>query len=421
MRTIKDIRNDFPILRQLSHGKPLAYLDNAATTQKPEAVINAVRSFSEETNANVHRGIYELAERATALYEDVRAHVRQFLHARRTSEIVFTRGTTEGINLVAATWGRMNIRAGDAILVTDMEHHSNLVPWQQLAKQVGAELRFVPVTDDGRLDRDALARLLDKTVKLFAFTAFSNVLGTINPVKDLVKAAHAVGALALIDAAQYAAHGPIDVESWDCDFLVLSGHKLYGPTGVGVLYGKEEHLTSMPPFLYGGDMILEVKREDSTWNELPYRFEAGTPNIAGVIGFGPALSFVTTVGWEWIRKHEADLTNHGLAQLQSVPGVTVYGPAGAEEMRGGVLSFSVEGVHPHDLATIFDEQGIAIRSGHHCAQILMERFKVPAMARASIALYNTKEELDRIPAAIEKAREVLRVNERLVDSFIGRR
>lgn len=406
MKTLESLRSDFPILTQQVHGKTIAYLDNAATTQKPKAVMDAMTRFYETTNANVHRGIYQFAEQATVLYEAVREQVRDFLRARRVHEIVFTRGTTEAINLVAATWGRMNIKAGDAILVTDMEHHSNLVPWQQLAKQVGAELRFVSVTDEGRLDLSSLQRLLDARVRLFAFSACSNVLGTINPVKELVKKAHAAGALALVDAAQCAPHCPIDVQSWDCDFLALSAHKMYGPTGVGVLYGKQELLDAMPPFLYGGDMILDVQRNDSTWNELPYKFEAGTPNIAGVIGFGAALSYLAALGWDALTEHERTLTAHGLSVIQQLPGVRLFGPADAND-RCGVFSFAVDRIHPHDLATIFDEQGIAIRSGHHCAQVLMERYGVPAMARASIGLYTTAAEIDRIPLAIERARTVL--------------
>ncbi|MBI3956974.1 MAG: cysteine desulfurase [Candidatus Kerfeldbacteria bacterium] len=400
------IREKFPILEQMVNGKPVAYLDNAATTQKPQAVIDATSSFYSTTNANVHRGIYQFAETATAAYEAVREQVRNFVRARRVHEIIFTRGTTEALNLIAATWGRANVKPGDAILVTEMEHHSNLVPWQQLALSVGAELRFVPVTDDGRLDLSALPKLLDSKVRLFAFTACSNVLGTMNPVKELVKKAHAAGALALVDAAQAAAHLPIDVQSWDCDFLALSGHKMYGPTGIGALYGKQELLEQMPPFLFGGDMILEVKKDVTTWNELPYKFEAGTPNIAGVIGWAPALDLLTSLGWEAIMKHEQELTRHGLEILQRVPGLTLYGPTTAEG-RGGVFSFTIDGIHPHDLATIFDEQGIAIRAGHHCAQPLMDRYGVPAMARASCAIYTTKDELDRIPKAIERARQVL--------------
>ncbi|MFH1171935.1 MAG: cysteine desulfurase [bacterium] len=406
MKNIHNSRADFPILRQRVHGRPIAYLDNAATTQKPQSVLDRMMEFSSTTNANVHRGMYQFGEQATAAYEGVREQVRGFVRARRVQEVIFTRGTTESINLVAATWGRANVHAGDAILVTEMEHHSNLVPWQQLAKQVGAELRFVPVTDDGRLDLSLLPQLLDGKVKLFAFTAFSNVLGTINPVKELVKKAHAAGALALVDAAQYATHLPIDVESWNCDFCALSAHKMYGPTGVGVLYGKSEILETMPPFLFGGDMILDVKKEDSTWNELPYKFEAGTPNIMGVIGFGAALVYLAQIGWEAIEAHESDLTAHALAVLCGIKDMHLYGPR-ERENRGGVFSFTVDNIHPHDLATIFDEQGIAIRSGHHCAQLLMERYNVPAMARASIGLYTTKEDIDRIPKAIGRAREIL--------------
>ena len=317
MKSLQDIRDEFPILRKQVHGKPIAYLDSAATTQKPQAVLDAMTMFYQNTNANVHRGIYQFAEQATKQYEAVRERVRQFVRARRVQEVIFTRGTTESINLVAATWGQSAIGAGDAILLTEMEHHSNLVPWQQLAQRVGAELRFVPVTDDGRLDLSSLSTLLDERVKLFAFTASSNVLGTLNPVKELVKKAHAAGALVLVDAAQFAAHGPIDVESWDCDFLAMSAHKMYGPTGVGILYGKQKVLEAMPPFLFGGDMILEVKKHNSTWNELPYKFEAGTPNIAGVIGFGASLAFLESLGWDFSTRTGADrLCTHGFWEDQ---------------------------------------------------------------------------------------------------------
>ncbi len=407
-RTVESIRTEFPILASQSHGKPLAYLDNAATTQKPASVIDATAAFYRTANANAHRGIYELAEKATDLFEATRAKVRDFLHARSDREIIFTRGTTESTNCVASTWGRQNIRSGDAILVSEMEHHANLVPWQQLAHAAGAELRFIPVTDEGRLDVKAFSALLaDAKVKLVAITAASNVLGTITPVKELIKKAHAAGALVLVDTAQAAAHMPLDVQSWDCDFLAFSSHKMYGPTGVGVLYGKELLLEKMPPFMFGGDMIMEVHKAQSTWNDLPWKFEAGTQNIAAVVAFAAALDYITSIGWDWIQQHERELTEHLLAILGKIPGVTIYGPRKATE-RLGVVSFSVQGIHPHDLATIFDQEGLAIRSGHHCAQVLMERLGVSALARASIALYTSKKEIDRIPAAIARAGEILR-------------
>lgn len=411
-RTVESIRGDFPLLATQSHGKPLAYLDNAATTQKPASVIDATSSFYRTANANAHRGIYELAEKATDLFESTRATVRNFLHSRSDKEIIFTRGTTEGVNLVASTWGRQNVKSGDVILVSEMEHHANLVPWQQLAHAAGAELRFVPVTDEGRLDAKAFSALLaDAKVKLVAITAASNVLGTITPVKELVKKAHAAGALVFVDAAQAAAHMPINVQSWNCDFLALSGHKMYGPTGVGILYGKEVLLEEMPPFFFGGDMILEVQKEQSTWNDLPWKFEAGTQNIAGVVAYAAALDYIRSIGWEWIQRHERELTERLIAVLAGIPGVTIYGPHKTTD-RLGVASFSVQGIHPHDLATIFDQEGLAIRSGHHCAQVLMERLGVSALARASTALYTSKEEIDRIPTAIERAQKILQPHSR---------
>lgn len=406
MKTVEDIRKDFPILSQVVNGKPVAYLDNAATTQKPEVVLKAMDDFYRTTNANVHRGIYKFAEVATALYEGAREKVQEFVKARNTKEIIFTRGATEAFNLLAYTWGEANVGAVDTIVVTEMEHHSNLVPWQQLAKRKGAKLLFVGVTDDGRLDMASWKAALEQKPKIVSFSAFSNVTGVMNPVKALMKDVHVAGAVGVVDAAQAGAHMPIDVQSWNCDFLALAAHKMYGPTGVGVLYGKEEHLAAMPPFLFGGDMILQVSKEDSTWNELPYKFEAGTPNIAGVIGFGTAIDYIMNVGWDMIAKHELELTEHGLKVLAGIKGVCVIGPKTAEN-RGGVFSFSIDGIHPHDIATIFDSEGIAIRSGHHCAQVLMNRFGVPATARASVGMYTTTDELDRLPAAIAACRKIL--------------
>lgn len=397
------LRAGFPLLEQ--HPE-LAYFDNAATTQKPHAVIEAEARFYETLNANVHRGMYALGEKATAAFEGVRQQVRQFIHARHVEEIIFTKSATEAVNLVMQTWGREHIHAGDIILLSEMEHHANLVPWQQLAIQQGAEFRWIPVTDDGRLDRKAFQNLLDEKVKLVAITAMSNVLGTVNPVKEMVKKAHAVGAAVIVDAAQIVAHSPIDVESWDADFVAFSGHKMYGPTGVGVLFGKKELLEAMAPYQFGGDMILEVQRDKSEWNELPYKFEAGTPNMAGVAGLGAAMTFLQSVGWEAIQQHEAMLTEKLLATLQNISNVTIFGPKDTNE-RECVVSFNVGSIHAHDLATVFDSEQIAIRSGHHCAQPLMDRFSVPAMARVSLALYNTEEEIARLPKAIEKAKKIL--------------
>ncbi len=398
-----DHRADFPFLQ---NNPGLAYFDNAATTQRPRAVLDAEVQFLETTNANVHRGMYSVAEQATAAFENVRQQVRKFLHTRRAEEIIFTKGTTESVNLVMQTWGRQNIHDGDVILLSEMEHHANLVPWQQRALQTGAELRWIPVADDGRLDITIFQTLVDRRVKLVAFTAMSNVLGTINPVKEIVKKAHVAGATVLVDEEQFAAHATLDVESWNADFVALSAHKMYGPTGVGVLYGKKELLATMPPYQFGGEMILAVHKDRSEWNELPYKFEAGTPNIAGIIGFGAAIDYIQKLGWDWIQEREKVLTERLLATLQSIPDVTLYGPKDGEE-RGSVASFNVGTMHPHDLATILDSENIAVRSGHHCAQPLMERFHVPAMVRASLAFYNTEEEIKRLPKAIKKARRIL--------------
>lgn len=403
MPHVDDIRKDFPLF---SAHPELAYFDNAATTQKPKSVIEAETRFYETMNANVRRGMYALAEQSTAAYENVRQQVRTFLHARHAEEIIFTKGTTESINLVMHSWGRENIKAGDVILLSEMEHHANLVPWQQLAIQQGAELRWIPVTDDGRLDSKMISSLLDAKVKLVAITAISNVLGTINPIKEIVKKAHAVGAKVLVDAAQMVAHGPIDVESWSADFVAFSAHKMYGPTGVGVLYAKRELLETMPPFLFGGDMILDVHKDRSEWNELPTKFEGGTPNIAGVIGLGAAIDYVQNLGWDWIQQREQMLTEKLLSTLRSIPDIQIYGPSDLAE-RGSVVSFNVGTIHAHDLATVLDSENIAVRSGHHCAQLLMNRFNVLAMVRASLVFYNTEEEIDRLPKAMEKARSIL--------------
>lgn len=403
MQNVNDIRKQFPLL---SAHPELAYFDNAATTQKPQSVIDAEMKFYTAMNANVRRGMYSLAEASTQAYEDVRQQVRTFIHARHAEEIIFTKGTTESINLVMYSWGRENIKAGDVILLSEMEHHANLVPWQQLALQQGAELRWIPVTDDGRLDSKMISSLLDAKVKLVAITAMSNVLGTINPVKEIVKKAHAVGSRVLVDAAQMVAHGPIDVESWDADFVAFSAHKMYGPTGVGVLYAKQKLLEAMPPFQFGGDMILEVHKDRSEWNELPAKFEGGTPNIAGVIGLGAAISYLESLGWDWIQQRETMLTEKLLAVLHAFSDIQIFGPTDMRE-RGSVVSFNIGSIHAHDLSTVLDSENIAVRSGHHCAQVLMQRCNVPAMARVSLSFYNTEEEIDRLPKAIEKARSIL--------------
>ncbi len=402
-RRVEEIRKAFPLF---SAYPKLAYFDNAATTQKPRSVIEAETQFYETINANVRRGMYALAESSTEAFENVRQQVRKFLHARHAEEIIFTKGTTESINLVMYSWGRENIKAGDVILLSEMEHHANVVPWQQLAIQQSAKLRWIPVTDDGRLDSKMISSLLDDKVKLVAITAMSNVLGTINPVKEIVKKAHAVGAKVLVDAAQMVAHGPIDVESWDADYVAFSAHKMYGPTGVGMLYAKQELLEAMPPFIFGGDMILEVKKDRSEWNELPAKFEGGTPNIAGVIGLGAAITYLESLGWDWIQERELRLTGKLLDTLRSVPDVTVFGPNDTAE-RGSVVSFNLGSIHAHDLATVLDSENIAVRSGHHCAQPLMQRFGVPAMVRVSLSFYNTEEEIERLPKAIEKAKKIL--------------
>ncbi|MBI5880425.1 MAG: cysteine desulfurase [Chloroflexi bacterium] len=399
------IRADFPILARAFDGLPLIYLDSAATSQKPESVIRAMDDYYRLHNANVHRGIHKLSEEATALYENARKRVAKFINAASWRELVFVKNTTEAINLVAYSWGRANIRAGDVILSTEMEHHSNIVPWQMLAAEKGARLEFVPVTDDGVLRMDTLDALLTPQVKLFTFTAMSNVLGTINPVAELVRRGHAVGAMTLVDGAQAVPHMPVDVQALDCDFLAFSGHKMCGPTGSGGLYGKRALLEAMPPFMGGGDMIRSVHLHESTWNDLPHKFEAGTPSIAEGVGLGAAVDYLTAIGMERIRQHEIDLVGYGIDRLAEVSDLTLYGPADPA-IRGGTLTFNLKGVHAHDLSTLLDQDGIAIRAGHHCAQPLMERYHVAATARASLYLYNEPAEIDRLVASVRHARQV---------------
>ena len=396
-------RADFPILQRTVHGYPLVYLASAATSQKPEAVLAAMDTYYRTTNANIHRGVYELSEVATAQYEGARARVARFINAGSTREVIWTRDATEALNLVAYSWGRTNLRPGDAILGSVMEHHSNLVPWQVLAQERGATLRYLPVDDAGRLVLDDLDRLLDG-VKLVAVTHMSNVLGTINPVEQIIAAGHRAGALVLLDGAQSVPHLPVDVRALDVDFYAFSGHKMLGPTGVGVLYGKRALLEAMPPFLTGGDMIRRVTLEGSTWNDLPWKFEAGTPAIAEAIGLGAAVDYLTALGMDRVHEHEQALVGYALERLAAVPGVRVFGPPAAE--RGGVVSFSMEGVHPHDIATLLDQRGIAIRAGHHCAQPLVERFDLPALARASFYVYSTPAEVNALIDGLAFVREV---------------
>ena len=387
------VREDFPVLDQQVHGHPLIYFDNAATTQKPRAVLEALRSYYEHDNANVHRGLHELSSRATEAYEGARATVAQYIGAASAEEIVFTRGTTESINLVAQAWGGKFLRADDVILLTEMEHHSNLVPWQLLAERIGAQLRFVPVGDDGTLVLEQLDQLLTPEVKLFAFTHVSNSLGTINPVAEFCRKARSVGAVTLVDAAQGAGHLPIDVQEFGCDFLAFSGHKMCGPTGSGALYGRAEILNAMPPWHGGGEMIVSVTLEKSAFKKAPHRFEAGTPNIAGAIGLAAAIDYIEQIGRPAIFEHDARLTSYTLERFAELPGMRVLGPSGE---RGAIVGFVMDAAHPHDLTTFADRRGLALRGGHHCNQPLMRRFGLPGTTRASFYFYNTTEEIDRM-------------------------
>jgi cysteine desulfurase/selenocysteine lyase len=400
---VQRIRGDFPILQRTVHGKPLVYLDNAASAQKPQSVIDAtVRSYSEEY-ANIHRGVHYLSERATAVYEDVRVKAQRFVNARDRKEIIFVRGTTEAINLVAQSYGRKYVHRGDQILISEMEHHSNIVPWQMLCEERKAALRVVPINDAGELILEEYARLLGSRTKLVAITHVSNALGTINPVRRIIELAHAQGIPVLIDGAQAVPHLAVDVQELDCDFYAFSAHKMYGPSGVGVLYGKAKLLEAMPPYQGGGDMISAVTFEKTLYNTLPYKFEAGTPNIAGVAGFGAALDYVHGIGLDAIAAHEHELLVHATERLAGIPQVRLIGTA---REKTAVISFTVDGIHPHDLGTILDREGVAIRAGHHCAQPVMQHFQVPATVRASFGLYNTKEEVDVLVAALGKAIEV---------------
>jgi len=402
---VSKLREDFPVLKRQVNGKPLIYFDNAATSQKPESVVETTDRYYREYNANIHRGIHKLAEEATLAHEEAREKVAKFINAKHTEEIIFTRNTTEAINLVAYTWGRANIGRGDKIVLTIMEHHSNIVPWQLLAQEKGASVEYVEIDSEGLLRLDEIDKLIDEKTKIVCVTQASNVLGTINPVKEIGKAAHRYGARLLVDAAQSVPHMPVNVRDIDSDFFVFSGHKMLGPTGIGVLHGKSENLRKMPPFLGGGEMIREVHTTGSSWKDIPYKYEAGTPNIVGAIGLGSAVDYLNEIGMENVHEHEREISKYAIGRMGEVKDLTLYGPRDVAQ-RVGVLSFNLGDIHAHDLASILDEDGIAIRSGHHCAQPLMEFLNVPAMARASFYIYNTKEEVDVFINTLEKARKL---------------
>jgi len=402
---VLSLRSDFPILdREVHPGMPLVYLDSTATTQKPRSVLEAMEAFYRINNANINRGVHTLAEESTAKYEQARVAVARFIHAPQPEQVIFTRNATESINLVAYTWARHNMKAGDQLILTEMEHHSNLVPWHILAAERGLELEFVPVTSEGLLDLEAYRLLLASEPKLVAFTGMSNVLGTINPVAEMVRLAHAAGAVTLVDGAQSVPHLPVDVQALDVDFLAFSAHKMLGPTGIGALYGRMDLLESMPPFLGGGDMIKTVHLRNFTPNSVPHKFEAGTPAIAEVIGFGAAVDYLSAIGMEVVAAHEREMVTYALERLEEIPGVKVLGPSA--EKKGGVAAFTLEGVHPHDIAQILDRTGIAIRAGHHCAQPLHEKFGITATARASFYVYSLKEEVDKLVAGIYDVKKI---------------
>jgi len=397
------VRQDFPILDREVRGRRLAYLDNAATTQKPKVVLDVLTRYYTEHNANIHRGVHYLSEAATQAHEAARLTAQRFLNARQTREMIFTRNATEGINLVAQSFGRRHIGKGDEVVITGMEHHSNIVPWQLLCEQTGAVLRVVPIADDGELIWEEFERLVGSRTKLVAAVHLSNSLGTVNPVSRIVELAHQHGAVVLLDGAQAAYHFPVDVQALDCDFYVATGHKLYGPTGIGLLYGKAAHLEEMPPYQGGGDMISSVTFEKTTYNEIPYKFEAGTPHIAGAIGLGAAIKYLTGLGFDQVALHERELLAYATDALQQIPGLKLIGTA---PEKASILSFVMEGIHPHDIGTIVDREGVAIRTGHHCTQPVMDRFGIPATARASLAMYNTRNDIDALVAALEQVRRV---------------
>jgi cysteine desulfurase/selenocysteine lyase len=400
---VEKLREDFPVLKQTVHGKPLVYLDSAATAQKPTAVVEAIRHFHEVDCANIHRGVHELSQRSTAAYEETRAKVRSYLKAKSTDELIFVRGTTEGINLVSSSWGRKFVKPGDEIVISAMEHHSNIVPWQMLCEEKGAILRVIPMNDRGELLMEEYEKLLNPRTRMVAVAHVSNALGTINPIRQIIEMAHKAGALALIDGAQAAPHMKIDVQALDADFYTMSGHKVFGPTGIGVLYGKAKLLNAMPPYQGGGDMIKVVTFAKTTYNDLPYKFEAGTPNIAGGIGLGAALDYVNRIGIDQVAAYEHQLLEYGTEALSAIPGLRLIGTA---REKAAVLSWVMDGIHPHDIGTVLDRQGIAVRTGHHCAQPVMEFFNVPATTRASLAFYNTFGEIDALVAGLHKVKEV---------------
>jgi cysteine desulfurase/selenocysteine lyase len=403
--TVNDIRKDFPILqRETSTGVPLVYLDSTATSQKPLAVIEAMDHYYRCSNANIHRGVHTLAEEATALYEQAREKIAKFINAPSARQIIYTRNTTEAINLVAYSWARANLKAGDLIILTEMEHHSNIVPWQMLQMERGIELDFIPVTENGLLDLDTYKTLLSRSPKLVSFTHMSNVLGTINPAAEIIRLAHEASAVTLVDAAQSVPHLKVDVQALDADFLAFSAHKMCGPTGIGALYGKAELLEAMPPFLGGGDMIKVVHLRSFRANTLPHKFEAGTPAIAEAVGFGAAVDYLSSVGMDNISEHEHEITEYVLERLEEIPGIKIFGPSA--DKKGGIAAFTLDDVHPHDVAQVLDRDGIAIRAGHHCAQPLHEKFGIPATSRASFYLYNTKDEVDLLVNGIYKVKEL---------------
>jgi cysteine desulfurase/selenocysteine lyase len=397
------LSKDFPALNQLVHGKPLVYLDNAATSQKPRSVINAITRFYQKDCSNIHRGVHLLSERATRAYEEARLAVQQFIHAANPAEVIFVRGTTEAINLVAQSYGRTHVQAGDAVLISAMEHHSNIVPWQMLCEEKGAKLHVIPMNDRGELLLDEYEKLLTPETKLVAVAHVSNALGTVNPVRQIIRMAHERGIPVLVDGAQAVPHLQVDVQDLDCDFYAFSGHKMYGPTGIGILYGKRRLLEAMPPYQGGGDMISSVTFEKTTYNSLPHKFEAGTPDISGVIGLGAAIEYLTRIGLDNVAAHEHDLLVYATEQITRLPGVRVIGTA---KEKTAVLSFVLDGIHPHDVGTILDQEGIAVRTGHHCAQPVMQFFGIPATTRASFALYNTEAEADALMRGITKVQEM---------------
>lgn len=401
---VEKVRDDFPILHQEVNGKPLVYLDNGATTQKPNAVIDAIADYYRHDNSNVHRGAHTLSDRATSSFENARENVKNFLNASSTEEIIWSKGTTESVNLVAFSWGLANLKSGDRILVSHMEHHANIVPWQMVCEKTGAEILPVPVTVQGDIDLAAFDELLDERVKFVSIVHVSNALGTVNPVESIIEKAHSVGALVMIDGAQAVAHWAIDVQALDCDFYVFSGHKLYGPTGIGVLYGKKELLNAMTPFMGGGEMIEVVTFEKTTYNKLPYKFEPGTPNIAGAVGLAAAIQYVQSFDRDAVEAYETEVLDYALQRAREYEGLKIVGDA---EKRAGVLSFILEGAHPHDVGTLLDQQGVAVRTGNHCAMPIMDRFGVPGTVRASFAMYNTKDDVDALFTALDKVKMFL--------------